>query len=435
MKILVLYRKFKFFDRRTITDHLYSFKRYYPEGDFLYLDVSSPSILTPAILSCPYDVVLLHYTFLVQRMDGARFDTYYRQVGPKLRQLRGVKVLIPHDEYSDTAKLWQIARDCEAKYIFCSCYPEDYHTLYPKSEIGEHCVLHTVLTGYVEPTLVQKYAPKLDRKRSLDIGYRALDSGYLFGRHGLLKVQIVREFERALARHPTIRSDIALTGYNKRTTKYGGKWFDFLLSCRTALGCLGGSSIIDADGSIKKRLSVYMKAHPNASYEDVLQHCYQGQDDTLSCFLLGPRNFEYAITKTCQVLVEGDYRGVLFPGTHYIEIKKDFSNIDAVIEMTQNEEYCAQLAANCYTDLVLSGKYSYEAFAQTVIKLATQSIDGLAPSQKQQKAWRRIKRNPYYKVHAFGSLLKYTFVGFCGRVLAWISEPLYQKVRSRLGIG
>ncbi len=43
------------------------------------------------------------------------------------------------------------------------------------------------------------------------------------------------------------------------------------------------------------------------------------------------RHFEAIGTETCQILMEGRYNDILIAGTHYLSLKSDFSNINAVI--------------------------------------------------------------------------------------------------------
>lgn len=431
---MILYRKFRFLDRRTITDHLYSFSRYAKQHEYFYLDVSSDAVLTSEVLSFPYDIVILHYTFLVQRMDGGVFDKYYSSVGPKIAQLSGIKVLIPHDEYSDTARLWKIARDCQADHIFASCYPQDYPVLYPLDKVGENCQIHTVLTGYVEPSLVKKYSTKSNRRRDIDIGYRALDSGYLYGLHGWIKVSVARAFIKAAKEHPELVFDVALTGHNKRKTKYGNQWFRFLRSCKAAVGCLGGSSIMDADGSIKASLATYMKQHPTAAYAEAEKNCFPHKDGKITAFLLGPRIFEYAICKTCPILVEGDYHGILYPEVHYISLKKDFSNMDEVLERVKDTAYCAQMAERCYRDLVLSEDYRYDFFANNLLDTVAENQLPRNSTRTEQAAWKKLRRNPYYRIVPFFTLLKNAAVGVCGQFLFCLSPRLHAQVKVALGI-
>ena len=95
----------------------------------------------------------------------------------------------------------------------------------------------------------------------------------------------------------------------------------------------------------------------------------------MKLFAISPRHFECAMTKTCQVLVEGDYQGVLEPGRHYIELKRDYSNLDEVIEKIQDRELCEQIAERAYEEVVASGKYTYRLLAEQVAAHLPNQLD------------------------------------------------------------
>ncbi len=66
--------------------------------------------------------------------------------------------------------------------------------------------------------------------------------------------------------------------------------------------------------------------------------------------------------RSCQILYEGHYSGVMEPMTHYIPLRKDFSNFDEVVEAFRDPELRQRLTDNAHRDLIASGRYAYEAF-------------------------------------------------------------------------
>jgi hypothetical protein len=58
---------------------------------------------------------------------------------------------------------------------------------------------------------------------------------------------------------------------------------------------------------------------------------------------------------------------VLTPDTHYIPLRKDFSNVDAVLARLDDVPALERMAERTHADLVASGRYSYRAFAETVL--------------------------------------------------------------------
>lgn len=122
----------------------------------------------------------------------------------------------------------------------------------------------------------------------------------------------------------------------------------------------------DPNGKIRQDVENYVEKHPHASFDEVEKECFPNQDHTLKLFALSPRHFECAMAKTCQVLLEGEYDGVFQPGIHYIELKRDFSNLNQVVQQIKDTPTCEKIAERAYQDIVLSGNYTYRKFTETV---------------------------------------------------------------------
>jgi len=63
------------------------------------------------------------------------------------------------------------------------------------------------------------------------------------------------------------------------------------------------------------------------------------------------------------VLVEGAYSGILKPQLHYFPLKRDFSNLDDVLEKIKNPQVMEEMSERAYDDIYISKKYSYQTFA------------------------------------------------------------------------
>jgi hypothetical protein len=66
--------------------------------------------------------------------------------------------------------------------------------------------------------------------------------------------------------------------------------------------------------------------------------------------------------------VEGDYNGILAPGMHYIQLKRDFSNIDQVMHEIRQDRSRNQITERAYQDIVASGKYTYRHFVDSLLE-------------------------------------------------------------------
>ena len=62
----------------------------------------------------------------------------------------------------------------------------------------------------------------------------------------------------------------------------------------------------------------------------------------------------------------GDYDGMLEPDVHYLPVRADFADADAVVERLGDHALLERLAERAHRDLVLSGRYGYAALAARI---------------------------------------------------------------------
>lgn len=364
MRLLVLYRQQEWRpQRKAIQDHLDCFGKFSPPG----IQVDYCNVLTglPFYLRwVQFDGIILHTT-LIDR--DVRLPANWKHLLSQLQDMRhfdAVKVALPQDEWENTQTLWQLFRQTGVQSVFSCATPVSQRVLYPPQDSGIRHMRMT-LPGFVDDAFVAKAASLACEvpERDLDIGYRARHMGFLCGRLGEVKHALTERFQ-AYQGYRNLRMDIS----NKHVF-YGDDWIRFLLRCRVVLGCPGGSSLLDLDGSIRQRVERYIEGHPQASFDEVEAHCFPGLEGNFCLSAISPRHFECAATKTCQLLIEGDYSGdeILKPGVHYIQLKRDFSNIEDVLDEVADKDHCRSIAERCYQDLVVSRKYTYEQFVREMV--------------------------------------------------------------------
>ena len=150
----------------------------------------------------------------------------------------------------------------------------------------------------------------------------------------MLKTEIAHGRRRrrgARADRPTSRS-------RPSDTLFGDEWFRALAASRWTLGVEGGASILDRDGGIREATERYVAEHPDASFDEIEAACFPGRDGELALFAISPRHLEACATRTGQILVEGDYSGVLEPGRHYLPVRPDLSNLGDGARAGRDEE-------------------------------------------------------------------------------------------------
>jgi hypothetical protein len=216
---------------------------------------------------------------------------------------------------------------------------------------------HRALAGYLDPGTVARAERHIasQGERPIELGYRAWGGLMSLGRHGLLRRRLAEVFAPA-AQARGMKTDISV---DQGATYFGDAWYRYLASCKYLLGAEGGATVLDPTGEFLIRTERYLSAHPGASFDEVEANCFPGEDGKLALFAISPRHLEACATRTCQVLVEGEYSGVLKPNEHYIPIKRDLSDVEEVLDRIQEDSERERITENAYRDVVESGLYTY----------------------------------------------------------------------------
>lgn len=363
--------------RSTYDSHVKSFSKI-PGHEVFYLNSAWTS--TPRyIRELDWDLVIFHYTFLAHRVYLPGWETHVARV-MFLNSQTCRKALIPHDEQVHADLLCWVCREFGVTHVFSPAAQPEWREIYRDIDF-DNTKFRTVLTGYIDPATVRKYAKRsrnLD-DRPIDVGYRSWSIQPNYGRHGLLKRRIGEVFQEA-APGAGLRPDISS---DYRDAFLGENWFEFLLRCKYTIGVEGGTSILDYNGELATKTRAYVNEHPDASFEEVEAACFPGRDGEFHYFLLGPRHLEAVLTRTGQVLVEGTYGGALEAGLHYIPLKEDFGNLRDVLAAMKDDSGRAEMVERAYRDVVESGRWTYEAFARTVLG---DCLEGLEVKQRGDSA-------------------------------------------------
>jgi hypothetical protein len=360
--ILVLHAyHYEYPPRATSRDWLYSFRRYGGQRCF-YWNVyyfSEPSF----IRAIKWDLIIFTDLFVVERWNLARFDTLLKKI-ESLKHISATKALVAQDEFIYSAALCKLVNEFDIGFVFTCAKQADWEKIYEDVNF-EKVKFQTVLTGYLdESTLarIAKLALRENPDRSIDVGYRSKKVPPSLGRHGLLKSTVADVF-RAKAPEKGFKIDISLL---PRDTFLGDDWYRFLLRCKYFIGVEGGASILDKYGYFRRAADLYLETHPGAEYAEIEVACFPGQDGTLGLKAISPRHLEACATRTCQILIEGNYNEILQPGKHYIELKQDFSNLDQVLETLKDENLRWKIVEQAYQDIVQSGLYTYRNFVSSI---------------------------------------------------------------------
>jgi hypothetical protein len=336
------------------------------------------------VRSHPYDVVVLHYSVLCMRWHEP-FDRW-RSSLDWIPESKSVRIAMPQDEYVCAATLDEWLSDLDVDCVFSVLDGRHWPVLYPRE--SQRTRMERTYTGFVDDRSAGsvKHLPGPHDARDVDIVYRARNLPYHVGHHGQLKHEIAEIVEPA-ARAAGLRTDIST---NYRDTKYGDAWFEFLASGRCVIGTESGSSALDPVGAIRRFEGEWRPSHPEATFEEFSALQEPGWDD-YDFTAVSPRLFEAAQTKTAQLLVEGEYDGILTPETHYFPLRSDFSNLSEALERIRDPNQTEAMAERAWEDLIASGRYSYGAFAAHVESVVDELAEGRARNGHRSAAsWRTI---------------------------------------------
>ncbi len=347
--------------RESVRDHLYSLQRHSDHRCF-YVNLAVRRV--PLWLTrIPFDVVVFHTTFLSKRGNPGYFERLCERAAP-LKSLAARRIALPQDEYLPPRSLCDFISEFGVDHVFSVAPASEWQAIYPsvdRSRVG----ISRVLTGYLEPSRL--HGPGSNPNgRPIDIGYRAKEIPPWLGRQGQLKAEVGRAFAVAAPR-VGLRSDISM---QHEDTLLGPEWMRFLASCKYTLGVEGGASLLDRDGSIRACTERFLAERPVSSFEEIEAACFPGEDGSFGLVALSPRHLEACATRTCQILIEGEYNGVLEANRHYLPLRADLSNLDEVLETVRRDDRRNAIVEAAYADVVASGAYSYRRFVEELERVA-----------------------------------------------------------------
>jgi hypothetical protein len=391
--ILVVYHQAEYPPRATIYDHLYSLHKY--SGHRCHHLNLAVGKVPGFVRQARFDLVVYHTTFLSTRWNPAVFRRMMERAEP-LRGLGERVAAFPQDEFIHTRVLGEFIEHFGVDHVFSVAPESEWSKIYPSVDPAK--VRFTrVLTGYLDDETVARI-DRLARsvpERTIDVGYRAWRAAAWLGRQGLPKAEMAEVFNREAPAELTV--DVSTRAED---TLFGDDWYRFLLRCKYVIGVEGGASILDPDGAIKQRTEEFVARNPTAGFEEIERACFPGLDGNLNFPPISPRHLEACATRTCQVLMEGEYNGILEPGKHFIELRRNYSNLGEVFDALRDDVTRERITEAAYRDIVESGRYAYRGFVENVLSELglphTEASRSQAMLHRRMRvvdavAWRKVK--------------------------------------------
>ncbi|MBI2803567.1 MAG: hypothetical protein HYX68_01120 [Planctomycetes bacterium] len=356
----------------VVRDYLYSFNQY-SKHEFFYLHAwrQFNFFRIRSFDFTRFDAVVFFWDMYWPGVDdpGSRFFIP-ESLSQKIAASPAMKIQFIQDEYRDVRTVNKAMERLGINLVFTCVDEKDHDVFYPKALIPSLEGVYTVLTGYV-PSYLEKIDYPATMPRAIDIGYRSRAVPYPLGDLGQEKTIISQRFAE-ISRQYGFTADISV---REEDRIYGQKWLEFLQSSRFSLGTESGASVVDFSGDLARQCKAYLQQNPQASYAELKQRFFAELDGKVVVQAISPRVFESAAFNNTLVLHEGCYSGILHPDTHYIPVKKDYSNISEVVERMRDLPYCIRLARQTHDDIIRSGANSYRRF----VKLFDETLEKHRP--------------------------------------------------------
>ena len=355
--ILIVYfmAEAEFLARPGFLSNVYLFSNVALGLDVEYLNIAAGS--HQRLLKKTYCSIVFHYSVFAERMNGDAAFLQRLKLCDSLFEVEGRRIAIVQDEYV------RMNLVCEALValrteVLCTCVPEtEFRKAYPIELLGPIEPVFTI-AGYMSEAMLSANSLRPHRDRPIDISYRARRLPDWLGETSVAKFLVADAVTAFLAENVTgMTADIST---NPRDMLYGNSWRSMLVKSRTVLGSESGVSVLDFDGSIHD----YSKNHDRLNTLEYAK--MHGKKFHLSG--ISPRHFEAASTKTCQLLVEGGYSGILNSRRHYIPINPSFSNLESVLKDAEDIEKCERIAEVAYKEITQNERYSEKYFVKTLLE-------------------------------------------------------------------
>ncbi len=383
--VLLLYNRPPRFvpDASNVVENINSFGRH---SSHPVVNVNTNFGFPRGLRKVQFGAILVHYSVFASGPSPYLLDEGFREL---LATTDAYKIASFQDEHHWCRKRFAFLNEFGFDCVFTMLeHP------YDEQVYGEHTgVTRFVpnLPGYVGEELIEageKFSTPAE-KRHIDIGYRGRPIAPYMGRGALEKREIGERF-LALAEGRGLTLDIKI---GEEDRLYGDHWYEFLADCHGFLGSESGVSCFDIEDEVLGEYTRLVAAGKDPTIEELERGALGRWDGNIPYRTISPRHFEAAALGVTQILYEGRYSGAMEPMVHYIPLKKDFSNLDEVIERFNDAGLRRELTANAHRDLIASGEYGYERMVSKLDEVLDDA--GLSPGPQPGRALaRRARHSP-----------------------------------------
>ena len=310
-----------------------------------------------------FNVILLHYSIIIASPHYVSM-----RLRDKIAAFRGLKILFIQDEYRWIDSTAEAIRDLGVHVVFSLCNPQIARKVYHHPWC-QNIRFEPTLTGFVSEDLCRLPTPDYEL-RPIDVAYRARKLTSWMGSHTIQKWRIADRFLED-ARKYGLAVDIST---REEDRLYGEAWIDLMKNAKAVLGTESGASVCDFTGRIQQESEAYLERYPKTSFEELKRRFFPDADGKIVMNVISPRCFEAAALRTLMVMYEGEYAGILEAGRHYIELQRDHSNIDEVVNAIRSPDIAKRFIRSAYDEIAMSGRWTRRALTNHLSRVLTEEI-------------------------------------------------------------
>lgn len=282
--------------------------------------------------------------------------SWLRRASPALQARRGRLVVFFGNEYALMKDKRAFARETGADFIVSQLPRSAAEWLYHDLDQSRLVLAPAALS------------PRLYRP---SVGSRPVDIGFRGDRYSLAigDTERVDFVERVMARAPALglATDIQFGRYPR------GEWSRFLGECKGIVGAESGTYYLERDDRTYDAVRRYLRQHPDVPFAEIYERFFKGYANPVSGKAISSRHFEPVGTKTCQILLEGEYNGILIADEHYVSVKRDLSDLDDALARFVDEGYRRAIAERAYEHVL--ARHTYGQRVKELLAVVLPAID------------------------------------------------------------
>lgn len=197
------------------------------------------------------------------------------------------------------------------------------------------------------------YSPPPEPRREIDVGFRGALYSPALG--DVERTELIEYFERESG-NLGIRFDLSYLKVVRR------EWSALLKSWKGTVGAESGTYFLEGYDRTERAVRAYLRRRPRARFEEIRERFF-AERPRVSGKAISSRHFEPMGTKTCQILLEGDYNGILRPEEHYVSVRKDLSDVEDAVRRFRDDAYRQEIADRAYEYAMAEHTYAHRVDA------------------------------------------------------------------------